>query len=71
MMKGIMGMLDLTLDELEGFTDEEVCLIEEMSEMLEDMDSKEIQDFIKMVETMGKAKKKSKFLLMDNSSFYH
>jgi hypothetical protein len=53
------------------FTDEEIVLLEEMSEMLDDMTSDEVEDFIRMVEVMGEAKKKSNFLLMDSSSFYH
>lgn len=64
-------MSDLNLSEMDHFTDEEIVLLEEMSEMLDDMTSDEVEDFIKMVEVMGEAKKNSKFLLMDNSSFYH
>ena len=64
-------MLDLTLDELKDFTDEEVCLIEEMGEMLEEMSADEIKDFVDMVELMGKKKKENSFLFVDRSEFYH
>ena len=71
MMKGRPSMSDLNLSEMNHFTDEEIVLLEEMSEMLDDMTSDEVEDFIRMVEVMGEAKKKSNFLLMDSSSFYH
>jgi hypothetical protein len=64
-------MSDLNLSEMNHFTDEEIVLLEEMSEMLDDMTSDEVEDFIRMVEVMGEAKKKINFLLMDSSSFYH
>jgi len=64
-------MLDLTLDKLKDFTDEEVCLIEEMGEMLEEMSADEIKDFVDMVELMGKKKKENNFLFVDRSEFYH
>ncbi len=71
MMKGRPSMSDLNLSEMNHFTDEEIVLLEEMSEMLDDMTSDEVEDFIRMVEVMGEAKKKINFLLMDSSSFYH
>jgi hypothetical protein len=70
-MKGTIYMLDLTLDKLKDFTDEEVCLIEEMGEMLEEMSADEIKDFVDMVELMGKKKKENNFLFVDRSEFYH
>ena len=64
-------MSDLNLNELDHFSDEEIVLLEEMSEMLAEMTQEEIDDFTKMVELMGEAKKKKGFLSMDSSSFYH
>ena len=71
MMKGTPSMSDLNLNELDHFSDEEIVLLEEMSEMLAEMTQEEIDDFTKMVELMGEAKKKKGFLSMDSSSFYH
>ncbi|NBP01215.1 MAG: hypothetical protein EBU90_13960 [Proteobacteria bacterium] len=64
-------MLDLTLDDLKDFTDEEVCLIEEMGEMIEEMSKEELDDFLNMIELMGKKKKEKSFLFMDRSEYYH
>lgn len=64
-------MSDLNLNELDHFSDEEIVLLEEMSEMLEEMTQEEIDDFTRLVEVMGQAKKKNKFLFMDDSPFYH
>lgn len=64
-------MLDLTLDELQSFTDEEVCMIEEMGEMIEEMSKEDLDEFLSMVEMMGKKKKEKSFLFMDRSDYYH
>jgi hypothetical protein len=64
-------MSDLNLNELDHFSDEEIVLLEEMSEMLAEMTQEEYDDFVAMVEIMGKKKKENNFLLVDRSEFYH
>jgi hypothetical protein len=64
-------MSDLNLNELDHFSDEEIVLLEEMSEMLAEMTQEEYDDFVAMVEIMGKKKKENIFLLVDRSEFYH
>lgn len=64
-------MLDLNSPELDIFSDEEIILLEEMTEMLEEMSPEQIDEFVAMVETMGKAKKENKSLFVDNSEYYH
>jgi len=64
-------MLDLNLNELENFTDEELILLEEMGEMLEEMSQEEIDDFVEMIEIMGKKKKEKMIVMPDRSDFYH
>ena len=64
-------MLDLNLNELENFTDEELILLEEMGEMLEEMSQEEIDDFVEMIEIMGKKKKEKMLVMPDRSDFYH
>ena len=64
-------MSDLNLNELDHFSDEEIILLEEMSEMLAEMTQEEYDDFMAMVEIMGKKKKENNFLLVDRSEFYH
>jgi predicted HAD superfamily phosphohydrolase len=64
-------MLDLNLSELENFTDEELILLEEMGEMLEEMSQEEIDDFVEMIEIMGKKKKEKMLVMPDRSDFYH
>jgi|LakMenE01Jun11ns_1017448.scaffolds.fasta_scaffold9955214_10 hypothetical protein len=64
-------MLDLNLSELENFTDEELILLEEMGEMLEEMSQEEIDDFVEMIEIMGKKKKEKMIVMPDRSDFYH
>lgn len=64
-------MSDLNLNELDHFSDEEIILLEEMSEMLAEMTQEEYDDFVAMVEIMGKKKKENNFLLVDRSEFYH
>lgn len=64
-------MSDLNLNEMDHFTDEEVILLEEMCEMMQEMSQEEYDDFVAMVEIMGKKKKESNFLLVDGSEFYH
>lgn len=71
MMKGTTAMLDLNLNELENFTDEELILLEEMGEMLEEMSQEEIDDFVEMIEIMGKKKKEKMIVMSDRSEFYH
>lgn len=71
MMKGTPSMSDLNLNELDHFSDEEIILLEEMSEMLAEMTQEEYDDFVAMVEIMGKKKKENNFLLVDRSEFYH
>ncbi len=71
MMKGTPSMSDLNLNELDHFSDEEIVLLEEMSEMLAEMTQEEYDDFVAMVEIMGKKKKENNFLLVDRSEFYH
>lgn len=64
-------MSDLNLNELNHFSDEEIVLLEEMCEMMQEMTQEEYDDFVAMVEIMGKKKKESNFLLVDRSEFYH
>lgn len=64
-------MSDLNLNELNHFSDEEIVLLEEMCEMMQEMTQEEYDDFVAMVEIMGKKKKESNFLLVDKSEFYH
>lgn len=64
-------MLDSNLNELENFTDEELILLEEMGEMLEEMSQEEIDDFVEMIEIMGKKKKEKMIVMSDRSEFYH
>lgn len=71
MMKGTPNMSDLNLNELNHFSDEEIVLLEEMCEMMQEMTQEEYDDFVAMVEIMGKKKKESNFLLVDRSEFYH
>lgn len=71
MMRGTTDMLDLNLNELENFTDEELILLEEMGEMLEEMSQEEIDDFVEMIEIMGKKKKEKMIFMTDRSDFYH
>ncbi len=71
MMRGTTDMLDLNLSELENFTDEELILLEEMGEMLEEMSQEEIDDFVEMIEIMGKKKKEKMIVMPDRSDFYH
>ena len=71
MMKGTTAMLDSNLNELENFTDEELILLEEMGEMLEEMSQEEIDDFVEMIEIMGKKKKEKMIVMSDRSEFYH
>jgi hypothetical protein len=70
-MRGTTDMLDLNLNELENFTDEELILLEEMGEMLEEMSQEEIDDFVEMIEIMGKKKKEKMIVMPDRSDFYH
>jgi hypothetical protein len=70
-MRGTTDMLDLNLSELENFTDEELILLEEMGEMLEEMSQEEIDDFVEMIEIMGKKKKEKMIVMPDRSDFYH
>lgn len=71
MMKGTPSMSDLNLNELDHFSDEEIVLLEEMCEMMQEMTQEEYDDFVAMVEIMGKKKKENNFLLVDRSEFYH
>lgn len=71
MMKGTPNMSDLNLNELNHFTDEEIILLEEMCEMMQEMSQEEYDEFVAMVEVMGKKKKESNFLVVDASEFYH
>lgn len=71
MMKGTLSMSDLNLNELDHFSDEEIVLLEEMCEMMQEMTQEEYDDFVAMVEIMGKKKKENNFLLVDRSEFYH
>jgi invasion protein IalB len=64
-------MSDLNLNELDHFSDEEIVLLEEMCEMMQEMTQEEYDDFVAMVEIMGKKKKENNFLLVDRSEFYH
>ena len=64
-------MSDLNLNELDHLSDEEIVLLEEMCEMMQEMTQEEYDDFVAMVEIMGKKKKENNFLLVDRSEFYH
>lgn len=64
-------MLDLNLSDLARFTDEEIYMLEEMAEMLDEMTAEEIQDFLNMIEVMGKKKREKVFLSSDTSEYYH
>ena len=64
-------MSDLNLNELDQFTDEEIVLLEEMSEIMEEMTPEEYDEFVTMVELMGRKKKENNFLMVDGSEFYH
>ena len=57
-------MLDLNLNELENFTDEELILLEEMSQ-------EEYDTFVEMVEIMAQKKKEKMIFMTDRSDFYH
>jgi hypothetical protein len=71
MMKGTTAMLDLNLNELENFTDEELILLEEMGEMIEEMSQEEYDTFVEMVEIMAQKKKEKMIFMTDRSDFYH
>jgi len=64
-------MSDSNSNELDFFSEEEICLIEEMGEMLEEMTEEEIDEFVVMAKSLGNLKKQNKSFVIDQSDYYH
>lgn len=52
---------------MKKYTEEEIAMIVEMTEMLEDMSPEEISDFIKAAEVLSFAKKNGSSIIQNNS----